>query len=111
MGKKMSDKELTLKDFGGEVLGKDKDGNPTAVYIHNEVQSKPTITDFNFDIISLVNNYPNDMKLGGEVRKYVMKYEEENHNINHNINQIEMDFSKSEYHDDQATKDRKRWGG
>mgnify|MGYP003977758929 CR=1 FL=1 len=137
----MSNKELTLKDFGGEVLSRDKDGNPVAVYIHNEVQSKPTVMDFEDKIMNLAHIFPNNMDLGREVRKYVWKYIKETDNQN----QMELDFSKSEYKqdvtcpacgkeykgkqgstcsddcqkymidefvdDDQATKDRKRWGG
>jgi len=104
----MSNKELTLKDFGGEVLSRDKDGNPLAVYIHNEVQSPPSITDFKVDVINLVDTHPNNMELGKNVREYVFNYQKE---ISENPNQTKMDFSKSEYHEDQATKDRKRYAG
>jgi len=134
----MTDKKLTLKDFGGEVLSTDKDGNPVAVYIHNEVQSPPTIVDFENKILHLASIFPNNMDLGREVRKFIWEYEKE-------TNKPQTEFTKSEYKqdvtcpgcgkeykgkkgstcsndcqqymidtfidDDQTTKDRKRWGG
>jgi len=89
----MSDKELTLKDFGGEVLGRDKDGNPTAVYIHNEVQPKPTVMDFESKIMYLAYTFPNNMDLGREVRQYLYEYESKTHILSNEL-------STSEYKQD-----------
>ena len=101
------DKELKLEDFGGEVLSRDEDGNPVAVYIHNEVQAPLNSVDFEQMIQILVQEYPNNIELGEQVRSYVYKYQD----MQENPDQLEMDFGISEYHEALVEKDRKRYSG
>ena len=104
----MMDKDLTIEDFGGEVLSRDETGKPIAVYIHNKVQKPLSYLDFEQMVQILVEDYPNNMELGAQVRGYVYKYQEQQEE---NPDQLKLDFSKSEYNTDSIEKDRKRYNG
>ena len=67
--------DLGLYEGEGKVIHRDKNGDIIAVYIPNEVTTAPSIVEFQNYIINAVSAWPNDMDLGGKIRKYVNDYE------------------------------------